>query len=56
MVKGKESRSERNMKADLEDDTSGKKKLYKNLNLHLHMHLDILKNMERYVKNIVLTY
>ena len=31
-VKGTESRSERNMKADLEeDDTSGKKKLYKNL-------------------------
>ena len=31
-VKGTESRSERNMKADLEeDDTSGKKKFYKNL-------------------------
>ena len=31
-VKGTESRNERNMKADLEqDDTSGKKKLYKNL-------------------------
>ena len=31
-VKGTESRSERNMKADLEqDDISGKKKAYKNL-------------------------
>ena len=29
-VKDTESKSERNMKADLEDDTSGKKKLYKN--------------------------
>ena len=41
------------------DDTSGKKKLYKNLytmNLHLHMHLQILNKWTEMSKNIVLTY
>ena len=59
-VKGTESRSDRNMKAAMEeDDTPGKKKLYKiwyRVNSHLQMHFDILKNMERYVKNRALTY
>ena len=60
-VKGTESRSNRNMKADLEeDDTSGKKKLYKNFIYNeIYIYIFILiywKNMKRYVKNIALTY
>ena len=45
------------MKAAIEADaTSGRKKLYKNFiynEFNLHMHLDILKNMERYVKKYI---
>ena len=55
-VKGTGSKNDINVNAAIEADaTSGKKTLYKTLctmNLHLHMYLDILKTMERNVKDI----